>query len=344
MTRALIADPELVAKVADGRADEVIACIGCNQGCIGHYHAGVPIGCLVNPRTGRERDAARRVRAARRGRDACSSSAAARRAWPRRSRRPRTATPSRCSSAAREIGGQLRLAGRAPAPPRALAPLAGRRRAAARARRRRRAAQTARPSRGDADDYELVVLATGARPYVPPWAEPAEPDPFVRDYLPGPSCSTPGRRSPNPSRRRGARCSWPTGAAAGTGSTPPRCWPSRGSRSRSPAPRRARARRSSSTSATSTSARFDERGIAHPPPHRGRAAKRLRHVFCGRESRSPDVATIVFAQGRVPDDELWPALEGRAGAIRAGDVLGPRSAEEATLEGVTAYRAAAKNV
>ena len=33
----------------------MLACIGCNQGCIGHYHAGVPIGCLVNPRTGRER-------------------------------------------------------------------------------------------------------------------------------------------------------------------------------------------------------------------------------------------------------------------------------------------------
>ena len=66
----------------------------------------------------------------------------------------------------------------------------------------------------------------------------------------------------------------------------------------------------------------------------------MRHVFSGRESRTPDVATIVFAQGRVPADELWPSLEGRAGVTRAGDVLGPRSAEEATLEGVTAYRAA----
>ena len=55
MTRALIADPDLVAKAAAGRADDVIACIGCNQACIGHYHAGLPIGCVVNPRTGRER-------------------------------------------------------------------------------------------------------------------------------------------------------------------------------------------------------------------------------------------------------------------------------------------------
>ncbi|MGH2872741.1 MAG: FAD-dependent oxidoreductase, partial [Solirubrobacteraceae bacterium] len=54
MTRALIADPELISKTLAGHAAEVIECIGCNQSCIGHYHAGVPIGCAVNPRTGRE--------------------------------------------------------------------------------------------------------------------------------------------------------------------------------------------------------------------------------------------------------------------------------------------------
>ncbi len=55
MTRALIADPDLVAKTAGRPPDEVIECVGCNQACIGHYHAGVPIGCAVNARTGRER-------------------------------------------------------------------------------------------------------------------------------------------------------------------------------------------------------------------------------------------------------------------------------------------------
>src|SRR6202012_1737407 len=54
LTRALIADPDLVAKTLAGQTDEVIECIGCNQACIGHYHAGVPIGCAVNARTGRE--------------------------------------------------------------------------------------------------------------------------------------------------------------------------------------------------------------------------------------------------------------------------------------------------
>ena len=71
MTRALIADPDLVAQGGGrARATRCIACIGCNQGCIGHYHAGVPIGCVVNPRTGRERTLPRRAGPAR-GR-ACS--------------------------------------------------------------------------------------------------------------------------------------------------------------------------------------------------------------------------------------------------------------------------------
>ena len=54
MTRALIADPELPAKAFAGKARSILLCIGCNA-CIAHYHAGTPIGCTVNPRTGRER-------------------------------------------------------------------------------------------------------------------------------------------------------------------------------------------------------------------------------------------------------------------------------------------------
>jgi 2,4-dienoyl-CoA reductase-like NADH-dependent reductase (Old Yellow Enzyme family) len=62
LTRAHIADPELIAKTSAGHADTVIECVGCNQACIGHYHAGVPIGCAVNPRTGREQTLPRLTR------------------------------------------------------------------------------------------------------------------------------------------------------------------------------------------------------------------------------------------------------------------------------------------
>ena len=54
MNRALITDPDLPRKAAAGRADEILRCIGCNA-CIAHYHAETPIRCAQNPRTGRER-------------------------------------------------------------------------------------------------------------------------------------------------------------------------------------------------------------------------------------------------------------------------------------------------
>lgn len=54
MTRALICDPLLPKKSEEGLVDEIRACIGCNQACIGHFHAGYPISCIQHPETGRE--------------------------------------------------------------------------------------------------------------------------------------------------------------------------------------------------------------------------------------------------------------------------------------------------
>jgi 2,4-dienoyl-CoA reductase-like NADH-dependent reductase (Old Yellow Enzyme family)/thioredoxin reductase len=54
MTRALICDPELANLAAAGRDEDIRACIGCNQACIGHFHAGYPISCVQHPETGRE--------------------------------------------------------------------------------------------------------------------------------------------------------------------------------------------------------------------------------------------------------------------------------------------------
>ncbi len=55
MTRALICDPEMPLKAAAGRVDDIRACIGCNQACIGHMQKGYPISCIQHPETGRER-------------------------------------------------------------------------------------------------------------------------------------------------------------------------------------------------------------------------------------------------------------------------------------------------
>ena len=54
MTRAMISDPEMPAKAAAGRLDDIRACIGCNQACIGHMQLGYSISCIQHPETGRE--------------------------------------------------------------------------------------------------------------------------------------------------------------------------------------------------------------------------------------------------------------------------------------------------
>lgn len=54
MARPLLADPELPAKLADGRAAEVVPCIACNQECLDRIFDGHRAGCVLNPRAGRE--------------------------------------------------------------------------------------------------------------------------------------------------------------------------------------------------------------------------------------------------------------------------------------------------
>ncbi len=54
MTRALICDPELPRKAEADRPDDIRACIGCNQACIGRAHRGYGISCIQHPESGRE--------------------------------------------------------------------------------------------------------------------------------------------------------------------------------------------------------------------------------------------------------------------------------------------------
>jgi 2,4-dienoyl-CoA reductase (NADPH2) len=54
MGRALIADPELPIKIAEGREKEIIHCVACAQGCFDHLFALKPVECLCNPCAGHE--------------------------------------------------------------------------------------------------------------------------------------------------------------------------------------------------------------------------------------------------------------------------------------------------
>ncbi|MDI2124957.1 NADPH-dependent 2,4-dienoyl-CoA reductase [Yinghuangia seranimata] len=50
MARPFLADPDLLAKARQGRAETINTCIGCNQACLDHTFSGQVTSCLVNPR------------------------------------------------------------------------------------------------------------------------------------------------------------------------------------------------------------------------------------------------------------------------------------------------------
>jgi hypothetical protein len=62
MTRAMISDPDMPNKALAGKLDDIRACIGCNQACIGHYHMGVDISCIQNPLSGREKTLGKHIK------------------------------------------------------------------------------------------------------------------------------------------------------------------------------------------------------------------------------------------------------------------------------------------
>ena len=324
MTRAMIADPDLGRKAAEGRADDVLRCVGCNQGCIGHYHAGTPIACLVNPRTGRERtlhatrpgSSARSVLVIGAGPAGIAAAVEASRAGDRVTLVERD----------HEIGGQLRLAGRAPAH----RELWDRYRdnvtrdlAAAAVDVRTGVEATA----ADADGHDLVVLATGARPYRPPlgrslpfavvqaWDAIADPAAIVGPVL---VADWGGEYAGIDAAETLAEAGIDVALACAA-----------------PAP----GDQIHQYQRNLYLGRLDRLGVRirhHLELLPDGSA--LRHVFSGRVEAIGAIATLVLAQGRAPDDALWPSLEGRPNVVRVGDVLGPRTAEEAILEGTLAVR------
>jgi 2-enoate reductase len=54
MGRGLLADPDLVNKIAADNADDIIPCIGCHEGCLWQMAEGKPTSCAVRPTTGHE--------------------------------------------------------------------------------------------------------------------------------------------------------------------------------------------------------------------------------------------------------------------------------------------------
>jgi 2,4-dienoyl-CoA reductase-like NADH-dependent reductase (Old Yellow Enzyme family)/thioredoxin reductase len=68
MTRALMADPWLPRKAAEGRLEDIRMCVGMQEGCLGRSSRGLTLSCSQNPVTGREAELAELVPAAGRRR------------------------------------------------------------------------------------------------------------------------------------------------------------------------------------------------------------------------------------------------------------------------------------
>jgi 2,4-dienoyl-CoA reductase-like NADH-dependent reductase (Old Yellow Enzyme family)/thioredoxin reductase len=322
MTRAQIADPNLARKARAG--ERITRCIGCNQGCIGHYHAGVPIACTVNPWAGYERTLPRPAPAERPGTvvvvgagpAGCAAAAAA------VARGHRAVVFER----AQRPGGQIRLA--LPAPGHAevaeglveiLATwLAG-------ADVRYGAEASAAAVAAEAPDR--VILATGAVPHRPAIGGDGVAIVDAWEALAGAAVG-----------ERVVVFDW---GGDWTGLDTAETLAARGAQVRLVTSAAAFGEAVHQYQRNLYLARLDDAGVelVHHlrPMSVAPGAVMFENVFSGRTVELGGVDTLVVSAGRTAGDELYLELESAGVPVgRAGDCLGPRSFEEAIREGTLA--------
>jgi 2,4-dienoyl-CoA reductase-like NADH-dependent reductase (Old Yellow Enzyme family)/thioredoxin reductase len=326
MTRALITDPDLPRKAREGRLEDVLRCIGCNA-CIAHYHAGTPIACAQNPRTGRElrmgppaRSAARRrvvvVGAGPAGLAAAAEAGAA---------GHEVVLLERSS----QIGGQVALAGAAPMHEelaRSLARNYGRLLEAANVETRLEADATPKSIAALAPD--AVVVATGARPYQPDLPLAGIEVVQTWDVL----------RGPRPSGRRVIVADW-GGDASGLACA--ELLEDGGNDVTVAVGSAALGESLHQYQRNLYAERLYRAGVrfAHHLELVGadRGRVRFRNLFAPELESDLPADVLVLALGRIPDRKLVESLAGAVVDVHeAGDCLGPRGLEEAILEGTLA--------
>jgi 2,4-dienoyl-CoA reductase-like NADH-dependent reductase (Old Yellow Enzyme family)/thioredoxin reductase len=323
MTRALIADPQMPAKARAGATDEIRRCIGCNA-CIAHYHAGTPIRCAVNPRTGRERRLGPPEPAAEPGRVVVVGAGPA-----------GLFAAGEAAAAGHEvillergerIGGQVALAGRAPAHRELAETLLGDcERVLERAGVEVRLGAAADVETVAALVPSRVVLATGARPFTPDLSLRDVEVLQAFDVLAG------ARPAGGPvliadlgADAVALDCAELL-AAEGRAVTVVAAAPAAGQRLHQ-------------YERNGYMARLARAGVAVVAGQElaaaGGGTVRLRNIYAPELQTELPAASLVLALGRVPDDALAAELAERGIAfVPAGDCRSPRGLEEAILEG-----------
>jgi mycofactocin system FadH/OYE family oxidoreductase 2 len=188
VVRGQIADPDFAAKARAGTTEEIRLCLSCNQECVGRMGLNRWLGCIENPRTGREAQPLPppRLPAGQRVMVIGAGPAGLQAAIDAARRGHHVEVYERAAAA----GGQVRLAALVPSRAEFGDMIRNQLTECARYGVTIRYQQECSADAVSQLDPDIAIVATGALPARPPWA-PAEPAPGtpmvcdVRDVLTG---------------------------------------------------------------------------------------------------------------------------------------------------------------